>query len=700
MSLVVAATRARAIAIMTTTWTIPSDGITLQYGSVVNDLPQIIKLNTNDTVTREILRAVKRKETTKIKLGTRCSIATDSKTIPLNHIRQKTAVDLFRGDLDGSKPFFFTGSSSHVLEVHSPDRKLPGAVAGSVSSLKSSQNVRPSADLLGAALRVPNQGRPSPLIGTRLLSESRCSSPFLAGRSPRDPPPTSNTLMIASDPKESARMEAIKIPMIHLLAVQPQTVDELADKLRVKHLDCAKVMDKVARDDMKAGKGKKTLRDKSYQSLDVWKFPYISQHDRQAAIDNAVSAYDRMRLGKSDKSWQMLLAAEDRGKGTCLSRLTHFDKQLTGSLTPKLPERSQDGSTAGKSMHSSGSGTNSKDSKASDEISTAKTTPLMKPKVQMTAATVKRIMSGKPAQKPAPVKSAKATAEKKDTKYKSAERIENSDEEGEGGISVSTARTSKALARPKGDGLPRVSLAARTAASAAKANTAKLPAASSNTEGGAIRSKAEAAVQANPSLAASNPTARVIGSASHLKSSPLASSTQTTSKDSYTLNSSSQVVGQSATVGTSSPVTSAGLASDRRTTSLADSPNKAENVAKKRKADGSVEVASAKRQQISRPPTKTHALMQDLQEKSPPDSDTSSTTGLSVASLAELQDRAQKFQIDYTTYKALLEKLDSKSPAQRDETEVENVWRMHRRLEERKEQIWKDWERTQKRNGT
>lgn len=683
---------------MTTTWAIPADGIALQHDPTVKELPQIVKLNTNDTVTREILRAVKRNGNTKIKLGTRCSIVTETRTIPLTHIRQKTPVDFFRGDLDGSKPFFFTGSSSHVLEVHSSDRKSAAAVTNSLSLLNSGQSARPSGDLLGAALRVPSQTRPSPLIGTRLLSESRSSSPFLAGRSPRGPPPTSNTMM-AADPKENVRMEAIKIPAIHLLAAQSHTVEELADKLRVKLSDCGRVLDKISRDDVKAGKGKKTLRDKSYQYLDVWKFPYTSQQDRQAAIDNAVSAYDRMRLGKSDTLWQMLLAAEDRGKGTCLSRLTHFDKQLTGSLTPKFPERSQDGSTAGKSMHSSGSGTNSKDSKASDEISTAKTTPLMKPKVQMTAATVKRLMAGKPTQRPVSVKPAKAPVERKEAKHKSAERVENSDEEGEGGSSTSTAKSVKPVARTKGDALPRVSLAARTAASAARATTAKSLAASHLVESSAARSKVDTAVQPGPPVSVSKSAVRATSSMSQQKSSPLAPSTQIIEKSRNTFSNSNPTADGPAAVEPSSP-TSVGAAFGRRKGPLTEVPPKSEDVVKKRKADESIEGAAAKRQQTSQPSAKSRTLMEGVREKSSPDSDTSSTARTSVVSIAELQERARKFQADYSIYKALLEKLNSRDPNQRDDTEVDSVWKMHQRLEERKEQIWRDWEETKKHNNS
>lgn len=63
------------------------------------------------------------------------------------------------------------------------------------------------------------------------------------------------------------------------------------------------------------------LVDRSYKELDVWQFPYRTEEERQAAIDNAVRAFDRMRTPKDDPLWQKLLPKEERGKGKCLSKL-------------------------------------------------------------------------------------------------------------------------------------------------------------------------------------------------------------------------------------------------------------------------------------------------------------------------------------------------------------------------------------------
>jgi RNA polymerase II elongation factor ELL len=52
-----------------------------------------------------------------------------------------------------------------------------------------------------------------------------------------------------------------------------------------------------------------------WKELDVWKYEYAPKGDRQAAIDNAIRQYNRMRLAHSEAQWQRLLPMEERGKG-------------------------------------------------------------------------------------------------------------------------------------------------------------------------------------------------------------------------------------------------------------------------------------------------------------------------------------------------------------------------------------------------
>merc|ERR1711881_404091 len=60
-----------------------------------------------------------------------------------------------------------------------------------------------------------------------------------------------------------------------------------------------------------------------------------SEEDRQAAIENAIRAFDRMRLPKDDPLWQKLLPKADRGKGITLSKLALKDPAKMSTPTVK-----------------------------------------------------------------------------------------------------------------------------------------------------------------------------------------------------------------------------------------------------------------------------------------------------------------------------------------------------------------------------
>jgi RNA polymerase II elongation factor ELL len=130
---------------------------------------------------------------------------------------------------------------------------------------------------------------------------------------------------------------AIRKPLVHYLAVRPR---EYLKCHRAVHTNPRRILEKVAR---KTGKGKEewALLDRAYKELDVWTFNY-SEKDRQAAIENAIHAYDRIRLPKDDPHWQKLLPEEERGKGKVLSRLAFKD---TAKGSPALKAQAFDRKT-------------------------------------------------------------------------------------------------------------------------------------------------------------------------------------------------------------------------------------------------------------------------------------------------------------------------------------------------------------------
>lgn len=131
---------------------------------------------------------------------------------------------------------------------------------------------------------------------------------------------------------------AIRKPLVHFLAVQPRPFLKIR---RTVGTNPRKILEKVAKP---TGKGEEewALLDRAYKDLDVWKFNY-SDEDRQTAIQNAIHAFDRMRLPKDDPLWQKLLPEEERGQGKVLSRLALKDPVKGG--TPAVKPQSFDKKT-------------------------------------------------------------------------------------------------------------------------------------------------------------------------------------------------------------------------------------------------------------------------------------------------------------------------------------------------------------------
>jgi RNA polymerase II elongation factor ELL len=176
-----------------------------------------------------------------------------------------------------------------------------------------------SPDLAPLPSRRAGKGKRGVLKTSNFLSGVRSisSSPAVAGSTPSSAPPTS---IPNSQNRGSEIQQALRVPLLHLLAIKPLTLKEIAQKTRSKREECAGVLAKIARETNTETREFK-LTEKSYKELDVWKFPYPSDEDRQAAIDNAIRAFDKQRLSPDEPIWQKLLPKSERGKGKSLSRL-------------------------------------------------------------------------------------------------------------------------------------------------------------------------------------------------------------------------------------------------------------------------------------------------------------------------------------------------------------------------------------------
>ena len=140
------------------------------------------------------------------------------------------------------------------------------------------------------------------------------TSPALNASSPALAP----TSVPASE-QAAEKTKIIRAPIIHRLAVTDATEDEL---LKYKPLSATKeefrsAIDKVA--DLVSGKY--MLKNRFYKELDVWNFDYENSKERQTAIDNAVRAFDKMRMSGSDPEWQLLYPVDERNRGQTLSKL-------------------------------------------------------------------------------------------------------------------------------------------------------------------------------------------------------------------------------------------------------------------------------------------------------------------------------------------------------------------------------------------
>ena len=266
--------------------------------------------------------------------------------------------------------------------------------------------------------------------------------------------------------EKSQKLQALKTPLLHLLAIRPVSEKFLSQKLHCSPEDCNQILQKVGKP-ARLDPSKWDLSDRAFKELDVWKFRYPSQDDRQAAIDRAVSAFDRMRLSREDKIWQVLLPKAERGKGKILSKLHLHGGPIQKSVTPRINVQSTEDSNNG---YTTGNDTDSRKDRLapSDAEPMARSLshdPIKKRKVSEKEAQSKRLLSKKPKlanpssapkakeslgkakdTKPVAKKEAKRVNAPSDAKVKSAEFVHDSDEED--GLDSSMA-SDKQRAEPK-----------------------------------------------------------------------------------------------------------------------------------------------------------------------------------------------------------------------------------------------------------
>ena len=247
---------------------------------------------------------------------------------------------------------------------------------------------------------------------------------------------------------------------MHLLAIRPVSEKFLGQKTRCSPEECLEVLHKVGKP-WRLDSSKWELSDRGYKDLDLWKFSYPSQDDRQMAIDNAIKAFDRMRLSRANELWQLLLPKEERGMGKILSKLNLHEGPIQKSSTPRIHvQQHEDGIASG---YGTGNESDSRrgglvPSGGEDMVRSKSHESIKKTKVSEKEAQSKRLLSKNPrrATQASKAKETKA-APKKDvsissSKVKSAEFVRESDEDSPMEDVVFTGKSNKAQDHPDSAG--------------------------------------------------------------------------------------------------------------------------------------------------------------------------------------------------------------------------------------------------------
>lgn len=267
-------------------------------------------------------------------------------------------------------------------------------------------------------------GKTGGMTGT--IGRSAPASPALSGIvSPSMGP----TLSAAEHAKEEAR--ELRAPIVHELAIREMSFEDLRSRWPGDSEDFKPALDKVA--DFDNTLQKYALKKLYWKELDVFKYDYDSDEDRQKAIDNAVKMYDRMRMGASEPLWDKLLPKEERGKGKCLSKLLPTIAKGAPQPAAKTPQiKVNDAEDSSGSKHGDGSQSGSE----KKTTTTKKTSQPMSRSSSQTKAPAKKIERkwvGKKAATPkvSPTKAGGKSSKDKGGRVLSKEFISDSDSSSE-----------------------------------------------------------------------------------------------------------------------------------------------------------------------------------------------------------------------------------------------------------------------------
>ncbi|KAL6705971.1 hypothetical protein ACN47E_006250 [Coniothyrium glycines] len=287
---------------------------------------QAMQVDMTQHIVDELLESVRSGKPPQILFGRTPQLKYGDQTHALLHTAEPHRFELYKSSGTGNdSDLEFAGLINHNLIVQ-PAEHVTAGVDSALEQLRSSMAAlsefkEANKTIVGNATsgRTPGHRRfPSTGFSAQHLAPSKLGSPLLSA--PSSPmhkrPPTSQP----SNTRDVI-ISALRVPVIHLLAREPASEASLADTCRTSLASIREALPKVAKRSS-ADSEKWQLTDKSFREINPYKFPYQSAEDRQQAIDGAIRSFDRQRLAKDDKLWQILLPREERGQGICLSRST------------------------------------------------------------------------------------------------------------------------------------------------------------------------------------------------------------------------------------------------------------------------------------------------------------------------------------------------------------------------------------------
>ncbi|OJD15640.1 hypothetical protein AJ78_04101 [Emergomyces pasteurianus Ep9510] len=725
---------------------IPEEGLCLQRADTPRESStdhsskptQIMRLNLAQTTLDELVQSLHNDQKARIRLGKHQSLHYGNKSQTIFSSPETHRSEIYSCSTSNKENAYFTGVMSHKLEVEKA-REATAATDEALATLEQRLS----------AFEKGKESRKTPLITTidqmralgagdnrsatgkeaaslarmprskidvekerffqNAINRSTPASPgLLATRSPA----SASALTPKSTPlpqnKDKVRLDALRVPLTHLLAIRAVSVRFLAQKTRSSQEDCLALVQKYGVEN-RLDREKYGLKDKAYKDLDIWNFPYPSEDERQEAIENAISAFDRMRISRTDKLWQMLLPKAERGKGKVLSRLNLHTGPIAKSATP----RSNIQSTEPISKEGYGTGNESEKpngattpNQQNDTTSVRAGSAVQKKKPADKSGQAKRgatkvkntTLTGRVTKK-TDKKMEKKSSAKSDTKYKSAEFVHDSDEDmemmGSSPLGSSTSNTNETEEKQNP---PKVS----------KASVKSIPPPTPRPKPTEVEKPSQVKSQSTKTIPSATPMARAASGCSPQKPSPLGSSPPTNASDLENGRQSSNTTQSSS----SSPLMvqhsrakAASTVSGTQTPSVVNGDEKPALNTLKRKAETEQPIRhrtnhepNGIRPQKPRPrprpaaTTNGRSLEPKRRRLSSPSS--GSTTGsasppLSLEILRQrLRDKAQQFKQYYAKYRLLHEELTSHPDPPR--SQIEKLERQHARLQKMKEEIWEE----------